>query len=1327
MPGVVRRRKPDTVNVEEDVQRKVSTRNQLINDGAMTSALALGTLSFAVHLAIDSLCRPYTDVPDLPLLIVADVLMLISSPLAHYAATYTVPGYDVWQPFKGGDTFILLQMLGWLLYSVWLLTAGIILNSKIFALTAPFSYGSGFLSLAGFIGFVATVLVVVSPSQYVLHTSWEFPYGNLVRKKKESLLSAVLTLSAFFLLVVVDALIDTPYIKNYGYLLCFYSALGFCSACILAHATIGMGVHAPHYKIWQPFQGGVRFVLAQCIGWAGFSTALYISINFDVPALPQGAPSLLGWMYALSFCTLLYSVELFEANNPVFMIWTGERLIVFMLSLVGSGLFVLIEILRYYYETPPTSYFNLALFGGALTFTLPVITQYLASRQQEQYQFFMPFIGGVRFIALQAFGWTIYTCTLIVWLLYMINPNPWKHIFAVGIFGFVTEACILLSPNFFEAETVPRDKVEFLYGELILSTVLAMGGGALFYIVDVTEETAFPRQQILAVAVAATSTAPVIAQFCGRRAHASFKAIQPFQGGAEFVALQSIGWTIFAVMLIFYSILLLNFNILIQSFATPWLTICGVIGLLPWTIIIGSIKYYQDSASVTPHSDIQVSLTFKERSEVSDEIITQLDGLVDQVGNPELKELLNSITEQCVAQRERRNHVHSITASQQSHPITTLVATGISVMAFFLCVLADILQAFLPKNASNVPIIILASGAVLFTLPPVLVHCKTGPSKFSHYRLWQPFRGGFNFVLLQTLGWFLYSLAIAVVLVVLFSQLQAAGPQIFGLYSLIALLDTGAYCVILLSLSHFEDDRDAVAHCGKDSFLQRNAEWTVSLLMTTSSSSLFIAINAIKTKWEGLFSVAPVFFLAGLALFASIPLMYIAVRKSRQNRPMEYLRDDSGTEVFGWIMYGVQAALATMLVCHTALTVLPLRLLTPLVASTTVIVFLGQAGFYLVIFWNEGRKLTTALHDALVEVAANTVAMGIYLLPVVFYVIWLILCFGFRQSHGSMYFFVYMHLVTFSHLHAPAMVLVRVACFVGVLFGGFYWYTTGDLDMLGWTTLAMVYTTTYKDDHITGARASERAMGAVWVWDLIGKYFGLTVVADEGADLKAELMKTSGPLLFGFHPHGIYPFTCVYGCLNTAWRNAVGVIPSVHAASVLFGPPMMRELVMWLGGRDVSRRSLDVQLRSGGAALLVPGGQAEMRHSSSSSPTMTLVSKHKGFIRLAIQHGASLVPIFSFGEHELMDNIYLPTIQTWFIRTLGFGYPHLPYGRMFLPIPRRRKVTLVVGRPIPVKQISHPTQAQIDAVHLQYYTALQSMFDRHKKACGSENLTLKFV
>ena len=66
-----------------------------------------------------------------------------------------------------------------------------------------------------------------------------------------------------------------------------------------------------------------------------------------------------------------------------------------------------------------------------------------------------------------------------------------------------------------------------------------------------------------------------------------------------------------------------------------------------------------------------------------------------------------------------------------------------------------------------------------------------------------------------------------------------------------------------------------------------------------------------------------------------------------------------------------------------------------------------------------------------------------------------------------------------------------------------------------------------------------------------------------------------------------------------------------------------------------------------------------------------VVTKHTGFIRMALQEGAHLVPILSFGEVDIMDNVRFPFLQQWFLKTAGMVFPHQPYGLYYLPIPRK--------------------------------------------------------
>ena len=56
---------------------------------------------------------------------------------------------------------------------------------------------------------------------------------------------------------------------------------------------------------------------------------------------------------------------------------------------------------------------------------------------------------------------------------------------------------------------------------------------------------------------------------------------------------------------------------------------------------------------------------------------------------------------------------------------------------------------------------------------------------------------------------------------------------------------------------------------------------------------------------------------------------------------------------------------------------------------------------------------------------------------------------------------------------------------------------------------------------------------------------------------------------------------------------------------------------------------------------------------------------------MALQEGAHLVPILSFGEVDIMDNVRFPVLQQWFLKTIGVSFPHQPYGLYYLPIPRK--------------------------------------------------------
>ncbi|PIO22947.1 hypothetical protein AB205_0086620, partial [Aquarana catesbeiana] len=107
---------------------------------------------------------------------------------------------------------------------------------------------------------------------------------------------------------------------------------------------------------------------------------------------------------------------------------------------------------------------------------------------------------------------------------------------------------------------------------------------------------------------------------------------------------------------------------------------------------------------------------------------------------------------------------------------------------------------------------------------------------------------------------------------------------------------------------------------------------------------------------------------------------------------------------------------------------------------------------------------------------------------------------------------------------------------------------------------------------------------------------------------------------------------------------------------------------------------------------------------------------------------AHLVPVFSFGENELFLQVPNPkgsvlrNIQDKLQKMLGFAVP-LFHARgifqySFGLMPYRMPIHTVVGKPIPVKQTSNPTQEEIDELHQIYLESLQELFEENKAKYG---------
>lgn len=207
--------------------------------------------------------------------------------------------------------------------------------------------------------------------------------------------------------------------------------------------------------------------------------------------------------------------------------------------------------------------------------------------------------------------------------------------------------------------------------------------------------------------------------------------------------------------------------------------------------------------------------------------------------------------------------------------------------------------------------------------------------------------------------------------------------------------------------------------------------------------------------------------------------------------------------------------------------------------------------------------------------------------------------------------------------------------------------------------------------------------------------------------------------------------------------------PVTISAFLLF--PIVREIFLNFGASAVSARnikSLLLQSNDGhhpinsdgyiaNAVVLAIGGAREMA-SFQRSRYHLKIKDRKGFIRAAIETGASIVPVYSFGELDVLDKKELSggIAFVWKmyqnLMKYIFNYaPDMYKGRFeydFGLLARRCPITVVFGAPIDIERNVQPTQQYIDEMHERFCEELVELFETHKSNYieNYENFQLTF-
>ena len=234
------------------------------------------------------------------------------------------------------------------------------------------------------------------------------------------------------------------------------------------------------------------------------------------------------------------------------------------------------------------------------------------------------------------------------------------------------------------------------------------------------------------------------------------------------------------------------------------------------------------------------------------------------------------------------------------------------------------------------------------------------------------------------------------------------------------------------------------------------------------------------------------------------------------------------------------------------------------------------------------------------------------------------------------------------------------------------------------------------------------------------KYYKKCTVVFESKESLPTLDKEKRPNLYAFHPHGA--FCMGWSVLFCSKIMNDGLVRFVFSP-VLYASPLFRLWCRLTGRPGSAKKGVMIgymKERKDGKRrdhLALPPGGFEEATISCMGKDRVYIKKRVGFIKLALQHGYNVVPVYTFGENNTYYNVQgLWKLRLW-LNSLGFPAIAIFGSWLFPLIPKRDPlgIKVVVADALVLPKISNPTREEVKLWHDKYIAALVRLFDEHKE------------
>lgn len=229
------------------------------------------------------------------------------------------------------------------------------------------------------------------------------------------------------------------------------------------------------------------------------------------------------------------------------------------------------------------------------------------------------------------------------------------------------------------------------------------------------------------------------------------------------------------------------------------------------------------------------------------------------------------------------------------------------------------------------------------------------------------------------------------------------------------------------------------------------------------------------------------------------------------------------------------------------------------------------------------------------------------------------------------------------------------------------------------------------------------------------RYFNFSFVIDQKLD-------QDGRYIFAGFPHGVFPVSELL-CISLMLRIWPKLRVYSICASSVFKVPVWRHILCWTGARPATAQDFRALLQRGSVSL-VPGGIAEMFLWEQDREAIKIMDR-KGFVRIAVESGTPIVPVYHFGNSKLFSWV-APNWLEWVCRRsrVAVGYPKGRWGTL---MPCNAPLMMAVGGPIHVPHIVPGAEGFDEAVqvaHEQLVKALVELYDKYKGLYGWQDREL---